>query len=139
MRILMLAHRIPYPPHTGDTVRAYHIARYLAQRHELTLACLVGDPSDWQGVEALRDQVGPLEFANRWKPWGTLKGLPGLAAGKAVTLSYFTSRRLRGRIANRRPRAFVEAHHSWEGSLARLEGLLHSAAMSRAAAGVGQG
>jgi hypothetical protein len=37
MRILMLAYRIPYPPHTGDKVRAYPIARHLAQRHELTL------------------------------------------------------------------------------------------------------
>jgi len=26
----MLAHRIPYPPHTGDKVRAYQVARYLA-------------------------------------------------------------------------------------------------------------
>ncbi len=139
MRILMLAHRIPYPPHTGDKVRAFHIARHLAQRHDLTLAFLVDDPSDRPGVQALRTQVGPLEFANRWKPWGTLKGLAGLATGRTATLSYFASRRLRGRIANRRPRAFVEALHSWEGSLARLDGLLHSASMCRAAAGVGQG
>ena len=38
MCILMLAHRIPYPPHTGDKVRAYHVARHLAQRHGLALA-----------------------------------------------------------------------------------------------------
>ena len=31
MRILMLAHRIPYPPHTGDKVRAYQVARHLAR------------------------------------------------------------------------------------------------------------
>jgi hypothetical protein len=37
MRILMLAHCIPYPPHTGDKVRVYQIARHLAQRHALAL------------------------------------------------------------------------------------------------------
>src|SRR5712664_1354061 len=45
MRILMLAHRLPYPPTTGDRVRAYHVAQALAARHRLTLACpLEGGP-----------------------------------------------------------------------------------------------
>ncbi|MFZ1058210.1 MAG: sugar transferase, partial [Candidatus Rokuibacteriota bacterium] len=74
MRILMLAHRIPYPPHTGAKVRAFHIARYLAQRHDLTLAFLIDDARDRHGVEALRTEVGHLEFAGLWRPWGLLKG-----------------------------------------------------------------
>jgi hypothetical protein len=49
MRILMLAHRIPYPPHTGDKVRAFHVARHLAHGHDLTLACLADDSSDLGG------------------------------------------------------------------------------------------
>ena len=36
MRILVLTHRIPYPPHTGDKTRAYHVARHLAEAsHDL--------------------------------------------------------------------------------------------------------
>jgi sugar transferase (PEP-CTERM/EpsH1 system associated) len=101
MRILMLAHRIPYPPHTGDKVRAFHIARHLAQQHDLTLAFLVDDPGDWPGVEALRREVGQLEFSRLWKPWGMLKGLVGFPAGTPLTLSCFASRKLRGRIARR--------------------------------------
>ena len=53
MRILMLAHRIPYPPHTGDKTRAYHIVRHLARLHDLTLGFLVDERwgSGW-GVRA---------------------------------------------------------------------------------------
>jgi sugar transferase (PEP-CTERM/EpsH1 system associated) len=99
MRILMLAHRIPYPPHTGDKVRAFHIARYLAQRHELTLAFLVDDPVDRDGVEVLRKQVGRIEWADLWKPWGMINGLVGLASKTPLTLRYFASRKLRNRLA----------------------------------------
>jgi hypothetical protein len=34
----MLAHKLPYPPRTGDNVRAYHIARHLLA---VVLVCLV--------------------------------------------------------------------------------------------------
>lgn len=97
----MLAHRIPYPPHTGDKIRAYHIARHLGRRHRLTLAFLVDNPGDLAGVQPLRQMVGQVEFARLWKPWSLLKGLTGLAAGASLSLPYFSSRRLRGRLARR--------------------------------------
>ncbi len=101
MRILMLAHRIPYPPHTGDKTRAYHIARYLAGRHDLTLAFLVDERKDLAGLLPLRDVIGHLEFARLWKPWSLLKGLTGLAAGTSLSVPYFSSLGLRQRLARR--------------------------------------
>ena len=101
MRILMLAHRIPYPPDTGDKTRAYHIMRYLARRHEVTVGFLVDDRADLAGLSALRDEVGDLEFGQIWKPWSLLKGAVGLATGSAVTVGYFRSRTLRRSLARR--------------------------------------
>jgi sugar transferase (PEP-CTERM/EpsH1 system associated) len=101
MRILMLAHRIPYPPETGDKVRAFHIARHLARQHDLTLAFLVDDPKDLPGLEALGAEIGQVEFATLWRRWGLLKGLASLASGGPATLPYFGSRQLRTRIASR--------------------------------------
>ena len=101
MRILMLAHRIPYPPDTGDKIRAYHIVRYLARRHDVTLGCLVDDRTDLSGVSALREEVGDLEFSQIWKPWGLLKGVVGLATGNAISVRYFRSGALRRRVARR--------------------------------------
>jgi sugar transferase (PEP-CTERM/EpsH1 system associated) len=105
MRILMLAHRIPYPPHTGDKIRAYHIARYLARRHEVTLAFLVDEATDLSGVQPLQEMVGRVEFARIWKPWSLCKGLASLAVGESLTLRYFNSRALRRRIGRPSGRA----------------------------------
>lgn len=101
MRILMLAHRIPYPPDTGDKTRAYHIMRYLARRHELTVGFLVDDRADLAGLSVLQAEVGDLEFSQIWKPWSLLKGVVGLATGSAVSVGYFRSRTLRRSLARR--------------------------------------
>lgn len=37
MKVLMLAPQVPWPPQQGTTIRNYHIARLLAQRHDLTV------------------------------------------------------------------------------------------------------
>ncbi len=105
MRILMLAHRIPYPPHTGDKTRAFHIARHLARRHDLTLGFLVDEPADLEGLSALRELGPTIEYGRLWKPWSLVKGLVGLTAGGSVSLSYFSSRRLRRRVVRRAAQA----------------------------------
>src|SRR5258705_13277726 len=89
MRILMLAHRIPFPPHTGDKVRAYHVARHLARHHEVTLACLVDDRADVAGVLPFFQMVSVDEYARLLKPWITLKGLAGLAVRVSFGVAYF--------------------------------------------------
>ncbi len=120
----MLSHRIPYPPHTGDKTRAYHVARHLAAKHDLTLAFLVDDPADLPGVAALRAELGArIEFAVVRKPWATLRGLAGLALGRPLTLGYFGSRDLKERVALR----LAEAPHDLV--------YVHSSAMAQYAAG----
>jgi len=102
MRILMVAHRIPYPPHTGDKSRAFHVARHLGRHHRLTLAFIVDDPEDMPGLDTLRAEVTPdLEYARVWKRWATVRGGLALARGGTLTLGYFGSRALRARIAER--------------------------------------
>jgi sugar transferase (PEP-CTERM/EpsH1 system associated) len=97
----MLAHRIPYPPHTGDKTRAFHIARHLAARHDLTLGFLVDDPSDLPGVDELRQAVPDLVFARLRKPLSLVQGLSGLASGRTITLPYFHARGLAQQVTRR--------------------------------------
>lgn len=126
MRILMLAHRIPYPPYTGDKTRAYHIARYLARRHDLDLAFFVDDRADLAGVDALQQLVDGVEFARIWKPWNLLKGLGGMSVGGSLSLSYFRSQALRKRLAARLAQAgydLVYASSSPMAQYARALGL----------------
>lgn len=37
MRIAFLTSRVPFPPTSGDRVRAYYLLRHLTRKHEVTL------------------------------------------------------------------------------------------------------
>ena len=91
MKILMLAHRLPYPPQTGDKVRAYHIARHLAQKHELTLAFLVDEPRPEQALHALQKEIPDLTYSKIARTRKRLFALLSLACGGSATLAYFNS------------------------------------------------
>ena len=62
MRILMLTHRLPYPPRTGDRVRAFHIARYLSERHRLTVAFPLEGPGELDAARELQRLIPDLEY-----------------------------------------------------------------------------
>ncbi len=43
-RVLMLTHRLPYPPDRGDRIRSYHMIRFLARHVDLALGCTSDEP-----------------------------------------------------------------------------------------------
>lgn len=100
MRILVLAHRLPYPPRTGDKVRAYHVLRHLARRHEVTLACL-GDERERVAATALRELVPDLLVEEPPIARRALRALVTLAAGGSATVGYFHAPALHRRLARR--------------------------------------
>lgn len=81
-KILFLAHRAPFPPDKGDKIRAYHLLKHLAARHEVWLGAGLDDPSDLSRPPA---QIGlrgaclvPLRpWRRAWNmAWGALRGAP---------------------------------------------------------------
>jgi polysaccharide biosynthesis protein PslH len=118
MRILMLAHRIPYPPHTGDKTRAYHVLRLLQARHEVTLGFLIDDAADQEGVAALRELAPDLEYRRVWKPWGLVRGLGALATGGALSMAYFHSRGLRSQLTRRSREQPYDLIYAFSGPMA---------------------
>ena len=55
MRILCLTPRLPYPPHGGDRLRAYHIIKRLSQEHELSLISFIAQNAEKKHLTPLRD------------------------------------------------------------------------------------
>ncbi|EAT17303.1 hypothetical protein [Desulfuromonas acetoxidans] len=55
--VLVLAHRIPFPPDKGDKIRTYHMVQHLARHYRVTLVCLIDDPEDCQHIPALQQMV----------------------------------------------------------------------------------
>jgi sugar transferase (PEP-CTERM/EpsH1 system associated) len=84
-------------------VRAYHVARHLASRYHLTLACLA-DERDVEGpLAALRQEIPdtvciPMaRGSNRRRAFGALLG-----TGRSATVAYFDSPELRTQLETRR-------------------------------------
>lgn len=90
--LLLLVHRMPYPPTKGDKVRSYHLLKYLAAGYRVHLATFVDDPDDWQHVETVRALCGETYFA-RLRPLGArLRSLRGLLRGEALAIPYYYDR-----------------------------------------------
>lgn len=60
MRVLLLTQVLPYPPDSGPKVKTYHVLKYLAQQHDVTLVSFVREsdkPEYIQHLETLCERV----------------------------------------------------------------------------------
>jgi polysaccharide biosynthesis protein PslH len=60
MRVLLLTQVLPYPPDSGPKVKTYHVLKYLAQKHQVTLVSFVRNtdkPEYIQHLETLCERV----------------------------------------------------------------------------------
>ncbi|GAB4139641.1 MAG: TIGR03087 family PEP-CTERM/XrtA system glycosyltransferase [Sphingomonadales bacterium] len=97
--ILFLAHRIPYPPNKGDKIRSWNLLRVLARDHQVRLGCFIDDADDWAHVAVLRQLCAECHFVPLGPRWAKLRALRGLAMGQALSLPYYSDRRMRQWVA----------------------------------------
>jgi len=53
LKILYLAHRIPYPPNKGEKTRCFYELQYLSARHAIDLICFADNDREAEGKGAL--------------------------------------------------------------------------------------
>jgi len=94
MKVLFLAHRIPFPPNKGDKIRSFNVLRYLAERHEVHVGCLVDDESDLRYVPKLRELARNVSFERIHPRLGRIAALPGMLRSRALSVTYFHSEKL---------------------------------------------
>lgn len=93
-KILFLAHRIPYPPHKGEKLRAYHLIKGLAQEYDVFLGAPVDDPDDWQHRHALDGLCANVCIADGRGRSRHASALQAIARREPVSFSYFRHRQL---------------------------------------------
>lgn len=98
MKILYIAHRIPYPPNKGDKIRSFNEIKYLSQRHEIHLACLVDDPKDLKYVDNLKKYCKTVNVVLINPKLARLKGILYLFSKKPLSVPYFYSKKLQQTI-----------------------------------------
>src|SRR3990167_7837108 len=93
--LLLLAHRIPYPPDKGDKIRSYHLLKHLSRQFRIHLGAFVDDPADWAHAQAVAELVnGELKLLPLPPRGATLHSSIGLLSGEPLTIPYYRSARL---------------------------------------------
>ncbi|MBN8506542.1 MAG: TIGR03087 family PEP-CTERM/XrtA system glycosyltransferase, partial [Burkholderiales bacterium] len=88
-QLLLLVHRMPYPPNKGDKLRSYHLLRHLQRRHRVFLGCFVDDPGDERWIPELRAICPDLFVRPLSKRQAAWRSLRGLLRGESLTQSAY--------------------------------------------------
>ncbi|MFC0250927.1 TIGR03087 family PEP-CTERM/XrtA system glycosyltransferase [Massilia consociata] len=87
--LLLLIHRIPYPPNKGDKIRSYHLLKHLARDYKVHLATFVDDADDWQHVPKVEAMCASSHFASLNPLLARVRSLGALAKGRSLSLDYY--------------------------------------------------
>ncbi len=87
--LLVLVHRIPYPPNKGDKIRSFHLLDDLSRRYRVHLGTFIDRPADWQYCETVRRYCASTWFGALSPGQARLRSLSGLLTHDALTLPYY--------------------------------------------------
>ena len=91
MKILYLAHRVPYPPNKGDKIRALWEIKSLSAEHEIDLFCFFDHDEDRDSIDALRQYCHDC-YVERLSWWRSrLRAIMSLFRRRPFSLAYFYS------------------------------------------------
>lgn len=88
-RLLLLVHRIPFPPNKGDKIRSFHLLRHLAARHEVFLGAFVDDTHDWQYEANLTALCREVKLVGLSPARRKFASLSGFLSGEPLSLPYY--------------------------------------------------
>ena len=94
MRILFIAHRVPYPPNKGDKLRALWELRELSRQHTVDLFCFYDDPEDKKHVQGLSQYCNSYYLEEISFLRSRLHSINALLLGQPFTVAFFRSPRM---------------------------------------------
>ena len=87
--LLLLIHRIPYPPNKGDKIRSYNLLKHLARDYRVHLATFVDDADDWQHVPTVEAMCASSHFAALNPTLARVRSLGALVKNRSLSLDYY--------------------------------------------------
>lgn len=88
-RVLMLTHRMPYPPDRGDRIRSYHMLKLLSQHFDVAIACTSEEPAWLQHHQLLATIAHQVAIQPIQPSSAKFMALKAIAKGKAITPTVF--------------------------------------------------
>ncbi len=89
--LLLLVHRIPFPPNKGDKIRSYHLLKHLAQKYTVHLGTFIDDQNDLQYVETVKQWCGESYFERLNPTKAKLGSVTALLMNRPLSLDYYRS------------------------------------------------
>jgi sugar transferase (PEP-CTERM/EpsH1 system associated) len=107
--ILLLVHRLPYPPNKGDKVRSYHLLKHLAARHRVFLGTFIDDPEDEPYRDTVRSLCADACIVRLHPRRARLASLGALLTGEALTLRFYRDTALQAWVSHTMQTASIDA------------------------------
>jgi polysaccharide biosynthesis protein PslH len=98
MRILFLAHRLPYPPNKGDKIRSFRELEALSRNHEVDLFCFYDQPEDAAYFNDVRRYCRELYAEKISWTRSRARASLALALGRPFTPAFFHSPSMAQRV-----------------------------------------
>jgi sugar transferase (PEP-CTERM/EpsH1 system associated) len=87
--LLVLAHRIPYPPNQADTLRSYNVLKFLSQRYRVHLGCFVDGHNDSAYLGRLKALCHETCFIAQAPLSARARSVRGFAVGEPLSVPYY--------------------------------------------------
>lgn len=88
-RVLLLTHRLPYPPDRGDRIRSYNLVKMLSQHFELGVACTSDEPVWLQHHQLLRTMAKRVTIMPISGTYSRIRCAAAMAVGRPLTPAAF--------------------------------------------------
>jgi sugar transferase (PEP-CTERM/EpsH1 system associated) len=98
MKILFLAHRIPYPPDKGEKIRAFHELKFLGARHTVDLYCFADSEAEAEQQTALKDYCRRIYVETRSRARKVTGAAQSLLRGEPLSCGFFSSSKFQAEI-----------------------------------------
>jgi len=98
VRILYLTSRLPYPPHKGDKLRAYHQIKYLSRRHSVTLCSFIESEEELSYIDELRKYCECIETILLKPFFSYLNALFYVFSHSPLQVSCYYSKKMKNKI-----------------------------------------
>jgi sugar transferase (PEP-CTERM/EpsH1 system associated) len=99
MKILYIAHRVPYPPNKGEKIRTFYQIQQLAKNHTIHLCAFVDDPDDVPHVSSLRKYCASVDVVYRdGRAASYFRAAVGFLRGFPLSISLFQRRALAEKV-----------------------------------------
>lgn len=88
-KLLLLVHRIPYPPNKGDKIRSYNLLRHLAIEYQVFLGAFIDDSNDWQYEDKVRQYCAEAYFRKLDPLRARFRSLDGFLNQEPLSKPYY--------------------------------------------------